>query len=285
MSMRMRTEEKPGRVARRVQESDRVKSGAAQRAYARRKLRAEGRVDAPELPKRRASAMASRIPFVAAIIALLGCGLALTLLLTTRAAEDSYQLSDARTANRKLSEERDSLQREVKAADSPPELAARARELGMIPAKDPARLVIGPDGTVTVIGKPTPAQGAPVPPLNVSPSAPAAPQVGNAQARDERPVPVVTSRPPAPTPPPGQPEPPPQDAVANSVAAQGAPAPTPAPAPGVAGPEVPPAPAPAQPAAPAPEAPGPVAETPPPPAPVETPHPQPQPLPEGAAAR
>ncbi|MEU7633917.1 hypothetical protein AB0C34_28750 [Nocardia sp. NPDC049220] len=188
MSVRTRTVEAPGRIARRVQDAERVKSGAAQRAYARRRLRAEGRSDAMP-PAMRRSAMAARIPFVTAIIALLGCGLALTLLLTTRAAEDSYQLGDARATNRKLADERAALQREVEAADSAPELAARARELGMIPAKDPARLLIAPDGTVTVIGTPTPAQGAPVPPLNVSPSGP---RVGNPQARGERVIPVTT---------------------------------------------------------------------------------------------
>ncbi|MFQ6393862.1 hypothetical protein ACLMAJ_10425 [Nocardia sp. KC 131] len=194
MSVRTRAVDAPGRVARRVQAAERVKSGAAQRAYARRRLRAEQLTDTPDLPKRRTSVMATRIPFVAAIIALLGCGLAFTLLLTTRAAEDSYQLGDARLVNRKLSEERAALQREVEAADSAPELAARARELGMIPAKDPARIVVAPDGTVTVIGKPTPAQGPPVPPLNSAP-APITSQPGHVLAQGERVVPVPSSRP------------------------------------------------------------------------------------------
>lgn len=181
MSVRTRAAEAPGRIARRVQAAERVKSGAAQRAYARRKLRAEqlGLLPAAASSVRTAQ-FTARIPFVAAIIALLGCGLALTLLLTTRAAEDSYQLSDARTANQKLLDERAALQREVEAADSAPELAERARELGMIPAVDPARLLIAPDGTITVVGEPTPAQGAPAPPLNN-------PGVG----RGERPVPVT----------------------------------------------------------------------------------------------
>ncbi|MFE7802802.1 hypothetical protein [Nocardia sp. NPDC057440] len=195
MSVRTRAVEAPGRVARRVQAAEQVKSGAAQRAYARRRLRAEHLTDTPDLPTRRVSVMATRIPFVAAIIALLGCGLAGTLLLTTRAAEDSYQLGDARQVNRKLSEERAALQREVEAADSAPELAARARELGMIPAKDPARIVVAADGTVTVIGKPTPAQGPPVPPLNTVPSTPLAAQPGHVLAQGERVVPVPLSRP------------------------------------------------------------------------------------------
>ncbi|WP_378739350.1 hypothetical protein [Nocardia brasiliensis] len=266
MSIRTRTVEAPGRIARRVHESERVKSGAAQRAYARRRLRAETRSDTPDLPLRPASVMAARIPFVAAIIALLGCGLALTLLLTTRAAEDSYQLGDIRATNKRLADERAALQREVEAADSAPELAARARELGMIPAKDPARLVIGPDGTVTVIGKPTPAQGAPVPPLNVSPAAPTPPPTGNVQARGERVMPVTTT----PTTPPAQPTP----APAGNAQVNAAPA---SPVPASPLPPPPPAPAPQADAAPQQVAPA-AAETPPAPAdvapaPAETPQP------------
>ncbi|MET7772890.1 hypothetical protein [Nocardia sp. NPDC005366] len=246
MSIRTRAVPAPGRVARRVQAAERVKSGAAQRAYAKRRTRAEHQSDVPALPRRRGSVMAARIPFVAAIIALLGCGLALTLLLTTRATEDSYQLGDARQLNRTLAEERAALQREVEAADSAPELAARARELGMIPAKDPARLVIAADGTVTVIGDPTPAQGAPAPPLNGSPTGPG--------TQGERVVPVsIVRQSPAPV-----------QTNAESGAAPHTPAPTPAPAPPVplpAGHE----PVAAVPAAPVPAAsgaPGEVRETP-----------------------
>ncbi|MGW4094575.1 hypothetical protein [Nocardia sp. NPDC004750] len=215
MSVRTRTVEAPGRVARRVQDAERVKSGAAQRAYARRRMRESGS-DSAFLPTVRRSAMAARIPFVTAIIALLGCGLALTLLLTTRAAEDSYQLGDARATNRRLADERAALQREVEVADSAPELALRARELGMIPAKDPARLLVGPDGSVTVIGKPAPAEGTPVPPLNASSSA--------RSPRGERVVPVTTT-PGAPVP--GQPNTGSQNnAQVNAAPTAASPAPT-----------------------------------------------------------
>ncbi|WP_084460739.1 hypothetical protein, partial [Nocardia kruczakiae] len=184
---------------RRAHSADRVKSGAAQRAYARRRNRAGERV-LPPLPGRAGSMMAGRLPFVAAILALLGCGLLATLVLTTHAAEDSYQLSDARRVNRQLLDERAALQREVEAADSAPELANRARELGMIPAKDPARLLVAPDGSVTVIGKETPAEGAPVPPLNTTPAKPGALPPKLAQAQGERLVPVTTTPAPAPGP-------------------------------------------------------------------------------------
>lgn len=210
MSVRTSTVAVPGRTARRVEAAERVKSGAAQRAYARKRTRQQ-LLDGMELPER-ASTMAGRIPFVTAIIGLLGCGLALTLLLTTRAAEDSYLLGDARAVNRKLADERAALQREVSAADSAPELAARARELGMIPAIDPARLVIGPDGEVTVIGTPTPAQGAPVPPLNGPPTTtPSGPGPGHQQAQGERVVPV---QPGAAAPSPATPSPTPPNVLA-----------------------------------------------------------------------
>ncbi|MBF6351791.1 hypothetical protein IU448_22645 [Nocardia flavorosea] len=191
MSVGTRTE--IGRPARRAHSAERVKSGAAQRAYERRRQRAT----IPAAPA--GSELTGRVPFVAAILAMFGCGLALTLVLTTRAAEDSYQLSDAREANRVLSDERAALQREVAAADSAPELAARARELGMIPADDPARLVVAPDGTITVIGEPAPAQGPPAPPLNTPPRA----VPPNGADPGERVVPVPVP-PPAPAANPGQ---------------------------------------------------------------------------------
>jgi hypothetical protein len=177
---------------RRAHDAEHVRSGAAKRAYARRRNRLGGAdLGRRPLPGRAASAMTGRIPFVAAIIALLGCGLMSTLLLTTRAAEDSYQLGDARRINQRLTDEQADLQRQVAAAGSAPELASRARDLGMIPAKDPARLLVAPDGTVTVVGKETAQQGPPASPLNTSPAAPAPSAPNLTQAQGERLIPVT----------------------------------------------------------------------------------------------
>ncbi|QIX53311.1 hypothetical protein HFP48_15930 [Rhodococcus sp. DMU1] len=110
--------------------------------------------------------MAARIPFVATIIGLLGIGMAVTLLLTTRAAEDSYQLSAARDYNQRLIQERAVLQRDVETGNSAPVLAMQAAKLGMIPTGEVARLVVGDDGGVRVVGTPAPAEGAPAAPLN-----------------------------------------------------------------------------------------------------------------------
>ncbi|XGU22003.1 hypothetical protein ACETU7_07275 [Rhodococcus sp. 3Y1] len=68
----------------------------------------------------------------------------MTLLLTTRAAEDSYQLSDARAYNQSLVEQKAALERDFQSRNSAPELANQASALGMVPAKDPARLVVHP---------------------------------------------------------------------------------------------------------------------------------------------
>src|SRR6185369_14602720 len=95
------------------------------------------------------------------VMVLLGIGLVATLWLSTAAAADSYRLQDARAEARDLSERSARLHRDVAALQSPPALAQRATELGMVPAKDPARLVVAPDGTSTVVGEPTAAVAPP----------------------------------------------------------------------------------------------------------------------------
>ncbi|WP_072688524.1 hypothetical protein [Rhodococcus marinonascens] len=204
------------------------RSGAAERAYKKRTQRASASgSSAATVSGRNRTVVAARIPFVATIIGLLGIGLAVTLLLTTRSAEDSYQLSAARAHNQSLAQEKAALQRDVETANSAPKLAEEAAKLGMVPAKDPARLVVHADGSVEVVGTPAPASGSPVPPLDVAapstnegilvPTAPtrgaitqsprATPQSGHSpeiQARGEQLVPVIPSTTtPTTAPPPG----------------------------------------------------------------------------------
>jgi hypothetical protein len=104
---------------------------------------------------------------------LLAVGLVATLWLSTAAAAGSYHLQDARTAALQLSQQSQRLQREVADLESAPELARRAQALGMVPVQDAARLVVAPDGSVTVVGEP---RAAVPPPRPVPPaSAPGAP--------------------------------------------------------------------------------------------------------------
>jgi hypothetical protein len=114
----------------------------------------------------RPQALLARIPFVVLVIGSLAIGLAITLWLSTDAAQRSYQLGNARELNDALTQQKEALERDVLEAQSAPALADAARELGMIPSKDTAHLVQDPGGNWVVIGQPKPAEGVPPPPLN-----------------------------------------------------------------------------------------------------------------------
>lgn len=114
----------------------------------------------------RPSAVVSKVPFVVLVIAALGVGLALTLWLSTDAAERSYQLSHARERTRMLQQQKEALERDVREAESAPALAEAARKQGMIPTRDTAHLVQDQTGNWVVVGTPKPADGVAPPPLN-----------------------------------------------------------------------------------------------------------------------
>lgn len=114
----------------------------------------------------RPQTLLARVPFVVLIIGALAIGLAITLWLSTDAAQRSYQLGTARELNAALAQQKEALERDVLEAQSAPALADAARDLGMIPSKDTAHLVQDPGGNWVVIGQPKPAEGVPPPPLN-----------------------------------------------------------------------------------------------------------------------
>jgi hypothetical protein len=148
--------------------SQRTQVGA-DRAYARRDERLRRLVGG--VRPQRGAAPTGRAKFVLLIMSLLVGGLVATLWLSTAASADSYRLQDARAALTTLTQQDESLHREVAQLASAPELARQAELLGMVRVQDPARLVVGPDGAVTVVGKP---QAAPAPPPPAAPAAPAA---------------------------------------------------------------------------------------------------------------
>jgi hypothetical protein len=112
---------------------------------------------------------ARRIPFAVVVVGLLLAGLALTLWLSTKSAQDSYQLGVAREQNEQLSDRLNALVKTYESGDSAPELSDKAGRLGMIPVTDVPRLVVGPDGRSTVVGDITPADGPKAPSLNDTP--------------------------------------------------------------------------------------------------------------------
>jgi len=81
----------------------------------------------------RPSSRAPRTPFVLLIVGLLGGALVSLLLLNTVLAEDAFRLNDLQRQNTELLQREQSLKVDVKKAESPTELARRARELGMRP--------------------------------------------------------------------------------------------------------------------------------------------------------
>jgi hypothetical protein len=148
--------------------SQRTQVGA-DRAYARRDERLRRLVGGAR--PQRTAAPTGRAKFVLLIMSLLVGGLVATLWLSTAASADSYRLQDAKAALTTLTQQDESLHREVAQLASAPELARQAEALGMVRVEDPARLVVAPDGSVTVVGKP---QAAPAPPPPPAPTAPAA---------------------------------------------------------------------------------------------------------------
>ncbi len=106
----------------------------------------------------------ARTPFVTLVVALLAAGLLGLLALNTLLAQDAFRLHTLKLDARELEDREQVLEREVEALQAPAALAARATELGMVPAGPPAFLRL-PDGKVlgaeTAAGEPVP--GATVP--------------------------------------------------------------------------------------------------------------------------
>ncbi|MEV1293849.1 hypothetical protein [Pseudonocardia sp. NPDC049635] len=128
-----------------------------------------------------------RAKFVLVVMVLLAVGLIATLWLSTAAAADSYRLQEARQQTAALTERSEALRKEVTVLQSPGSLAERASAQGMVPVTDPARLVVGPDGQVEVVGEPRAAvPAAPPAPPAADPAAPA-----DADAADPQQPPAV----------------------------------------------------------------------------------------------
>ncbi|WP_128429189.1 hypothetical protein [Streptomyces cyaneus] len=98
---------------------------------------------------------AARTPFVLLVVVLLGGGLIGLLVLNSALSEGAFKLDDLKRDRKALTDEEQSLQRDIDAYSAPDALQRRARELGMVPGGDPAFL--GPDGTVKGVPSPAPA--------------------------------------------------------------------------------------------------------------------------------
>ncbi len=102
------------------------------------------------------------------------------LFLNTAIAVNSLKATQLAAANEDRAQEVQRLEQEVIAGGTPAELAAAAREAGLVPAGAAAYLVVGEDGTVTLRGEPVPAEApepAETPELPADAAVPVAPAV------------------------------------------------------------------------------------------------------------
>ncbi|MEV6346680.1 hypothetical protein [Actinoplanes sp. NPDC051851] len=106
---------------------------------------------APPLPIR-----APRAAFAAGMIALVLVGVLGILLINTKTMEQSFRLDALRKSQADLDKEQQQLNDELIEASSPGNLAARARQLGLVAADSPAMIRL-PDGKI--IRTPTPGKG------------------------------------------------------------------------------------------------------------------------------
>jgi cell division protein FtsB len=77
------------------------------------------------------------MPFVFLLVGLLGGGLVCLLVLNTILASGSFQLTSLQQSNATLGQREQQLQAQIAEEESPGELAAEARKLGMVPASQP----------------------------------------------------------------------------------------------------------------------------------------------------
>lgn len=196
--------ESPPERTRSTDPGARRRTGASQRAYERRAQRQNRLL---RVVPERTPGSGPRTPFVLLVMGLLTAGIVGTLWLSTTATADSYRLEQVRQANKALSEREEQLRHQVAAQDSPGSLSEAARGLGMVPAGDPARLLVKPDGSVVVVApaKPAVVPGAPSttpptdPPQPVDRPAQLAAQPDQ-QPADQQAAPAAQA---APVPPPG----------------------------------------------------------------------------------
>jgi hypothetical protein len=115
-------------------------------------------------PRARPAAQhAGRTPFTLLVLGLLGGGLVLLLGLNTVSAANELRRHDYASRDQSIAASLVELRNAVAASAAPQNLARHAAEYGMVPAGAPAFLVVGPAGSVRVLGSAAPASAIPLP--------------------------------------------------------------------------------------------------------------------------
>ncbi len=126
--------------------------------------RALGRIRLRRRPARRGAGERRRLPFAVLITSLIVGGMALLLVLNTASAANEVRRRDLAIKDAGMAAQVQDLRNAVAASAAPNLLAEAAAGLGMVPANNPAFLVLGSDGSVRIMGSPNPASGVPIAP-------------------------------------------------------------------------------------------------------------------------
>jgi outer membrane biosynthesis protein TonB len=105
-----------------------------------------------------------RLPLPVLLGLMLVAGLCALLALNTASAAQEIRQRNLTESNATSSDVEQQLLRDLAARQAPAALASAAASLGLVPNPNPAFLRINPDGSVTVLGQPTPATVPPPPP-------------------------------------------------------------------------------------------------------------------------
>lgn len=127
---------------------------AADRAYDRRRRRTERMADARlENVGAPIRERLHKIPFVVVVIAVLALGGGSVLYLNTMTDEAGIRTNRSEAVSDDLRLEIESLQRDISALDATPEIARKARELGLVPAGESA-IIDCSKGACRIVGTP-----------------------------------------------------------------------------------------------------------------------------------
>jgi hypothetical protein len=96
---------------------------------------------------------APRAPFIALVVAVVVAGVLGILMINTKTAENAFRIDTLEKQQTKLDSQQQELQKQIDANNSPGNLDAIARKLGLVKADNPAYIRL-PDGKVFGIMKP-----------------------------------------------------------------------------------------------------------------------------------
>lgn len=124
-----------------------------------------------------------RAPFVLLVLAILSAGLMALLALNTALAQGSFTVGELTREKAELAEAGSSLEEALARAQSPDRLAAAARNLGMVPERDPAYIRLA-DGSIHGRASAAKAEPRPLTPEERAAAAAAAEAVREAEAAE-----------------------------------------------------------------------------------------------------